>query len=243
MTRLWKPLPVATIAITAVTAVVAAVAFLDPAVLAALRRDPAALASGQWWRLLTPLLVRTDGWLVLGLMLAGTLAAGTLVERRLGWPRLVVLYLAAGIAGQAAGYAWDPHGAGSSVAMLGLFAGLWTLMLAAPDADRAAVRIVGAFGLSLAAALVGAAFAPGSPAVPIVVGAGAGVLAVNLVLRARSPLVERGIAVAALAAGTALIVLRDDHGPAILAGMAAAGLLLLAGRRSRAAAGHGEAAG
>jgi membrane associated rhomboid family serine protease len=243
MTTFSKSPPVATIAIAALTGAVAAVAFLDPVVLGALRRDPAALASGQWWRLLTPLLVRTDGWLILGLMLAGTLATGVLVERLLGWPRLVLLYLAAGIAGQAAGYAWDPHGAGSSVAMLGLFAALWTLMLAAPDADRAAVRVAGVLGLSLAAALAGAALAPGSPAIPVVVGAAAGVLAINLVLRARSPLVERGIAVAALAAGVALTVLRDDHGPAILAGMTAAGLLLLAGLRGRRVAGHGEAVG
>jgi membrane associated rhomboid family serine protease len=222
-----RPLPVATILITAVTGIVAGAGFLDPAIRDALRRSPDALAAGEWWRLATPLLVRTDGWLVLAIMLAGTAAAGTVVEPRLGWPRLLVLYLAGGLAGQAAGYAWDPTGAGSSVAMLGLFAGVWGLLLRRPGVLPAFPRLAGIVGLCVVTALVGGALISGPAAAAAAAGAGAvtGALAFNRLPRAGGRTTDRVIGVAALASGLALTALRDNHGPAVLASAAAFALL------------------
>src|SRR5215467_2233944 len=100
--------PILTVGVTLLTGVVSCLAFVDPVLQAELRRDPSALASGQWWRLASPLLVRTDTWWELAVVLAGTLAGGWIVEarfRRLAW---LALYLGAGLVGQAAGYLWDP---------------------------------------------------------------------------------------------------------------------------------------
>jgi membrane associated rhomboid family serine protease len=218
--RAWpsfRPLPLVTLVLTVITGLVAGAAFLHPALQAALRRDPAALAAGAWWRLVTPLLVRTDGWATLGAVLAGTLAAGSVVEYRLGGPRTLALYLAAGLVGQAAGYAWDPTGAGSSVAALGLFAGVWSLQVRVPDTPLRTAGVVGGAGLAVVAALVVAALAPG--AIPAA-GAAAltGALAFNLLPRVAGRHADRVIGTAALAGGVALTALRDNHGPAILAG-------------------------
>jgi membrane associated rhomboid family serine protease len=219
-----RPLPVATLLITAATGLVASLGFLNPVLQESLRRDPSALAAGEWWRLGTPLLVRTDGWVQLVVILAGTLAAGTVVEQTLGWRRLLVLYLAGGLAGQAAGYAWDPTGAGSSVAMLGLFAGVWVLLLRQPGRSTAPVRLVGAAGICLVLSLVAAALALGTAAAAVVAVV-TGSLTFNLVPRAGGRLADRIIGGAALAAGIALTLLHDNHGPAILAGAAVAALL------------------
>jgi hypothetical protein len=74
-TRRW---PVATAAVLTVTVVLTVLQFPFPEVRQALWRDPAALAAGQWWRLVTPLLVQYDPvWqivVVLGLI-AGLLGA------------------------------------------------------------------------------------------------------------------------------------------------------------------------
>lgn len=49
--------PIATVSVLAVTAVLTVLQFPFPQVRLDLWRDPDALAAGQWWRLVTPLLV------------------------------------------------------------------------------------------------------------------------------------------------------------------------------------------
>ena len=216
---------VLTISVTLLTGVTASVGFLDPPLQAALRRDAAALAAGQWWRLVSPLLVRTDGWEPLVVTLVGTILAGWVVERRLGTWRWLGLYLGAGLAGQLAGYLWDPTGAGSSVAMLGLFAGVWYDQYSRPGQVDTPARLVGLIGLALAAALVGAALAPTATLLPAVLASVVGGLGVNLLQRLPRPAAARGVSGGALLLGVALTVLRDNHGPAILVGFGAAALL------------------
>src|SRR5690625_5488679 len=48
--------------IVVVTSIVTLFQFAHPEVLSILRRDPESLASGEWWRMITPLLVHADGW-------------------------------------------------------------------------------------------------------------------------------------------------------------------------------------
>jgi rhomboid protease GluP len=142
---------VLTVVVAVLTGVVAALAFVYPELQTALRRDPAALESGVWWRIVSPLLVRTDGWFTLATVLIGTLTAGSLVERDAGRWRWLVLYVTSGVLGQAFGYAWDPYGAGSSVAVLGLFAWIWY------QAPRGRItrtaQVVGVAGLAALAAI------------------------------------------------------------------------------------------
>ena len=115
--------PWLTAGVLAVTAGVSVVGLLDHAVLHDLERRGGELAGGEPWRLVTSLLVH-DSWLALlaNLVLLGLV--GVAVERRHPRVEWVVLYLAAGIVGELVGLEWQPHGAGNSVAALGLVGAL-----------------------------------------------------------------------------------------------------------------------
>ncbi len=165
--------PFATTTILLVTGIFTAFQFPFPGVLETLRRDPQALASGQWWRMVTPLLVHSDGWPQIVFNFAAIAVFGVLAERVFGHWRWLLLYLVGGIAGEIAGYAWQPFGAGASVGLFGLVGGLLAWQLIALDTPRARI-----------AAIVG------------------------------------------LATMLALLVLRDIHGCATLAGVCLASLLL-----------------
>jgi hypothetical protein len=204
-----------------------------PAVEEALRRDPAALAAGEWWRLLSPLLVRVDSWVVLAIILAGTLIVGIPVERSLGSARLVALYLAGGLVGEVAGYEWEPHGPGSSIARCGLMGGLAVAQLV----GRMGLALVSSvFTLYLVAALVGIALGGLAPLVVLLVLVG---VAFGVVMQRaeRAAWVARLVMVVVVAGGVALAVMRDLHGPALLAGVGIGALLEwveLRGRRGGA---------
>ena len=75
-----------------------------------------------------PLLVHDGGWPHLAANAAALVIVGVSVERAFGRRLWLALYLAGGLAGELAGYAWQPRGAGNSVTVCGLAGGL----LAAP---------------------------------------------------------------------------------------------------------------
>jgi membrane associated rhomboid family serine protease len=163
--------PLVTGSVWVLTAVMAVWQTLDPSVLDALRRDPAAVGRGEWWRVLSPLLVQSDGWPQIVGNLVFLAIIGYFAERRFGRVRWVVLYLTGGIVGEAAGYAFEPHGAGNSVAIFGLVGGL--LAAAAREhrpAVAAAVRVSAAPGVSAAPAVSAAAAVSAAPAVSGVAG-------------------------------------------------------------------------
>ena len=108
--RWW---PVATVSVLAVTAVLTVLQFPFPQVRLALWRDPAALAAGQWWRLVTPLFVQYDAVWQIALVFAFIAGIGALAERVFGPARWLLLYLGCGVVGQAFGYRWDPPDAGA----------------------------------------------------------------------------------------------------------------------------------
>lgn len=171
MTSVGRRVPIATIGVFIATAAVTAWQLADPRVLDALRRSPERLAAGEWWRLVTPLLVHADGPRQMVVNAAALLTLGPLIEWRTGARAWLALYAVAALAGELSGYAWDPYGAGASVGICGLLAALAVWLLRAP------------------------------------------------LLRARIG----GMLVVAL--GLALTVMRDIHGPALLAGCTMAVLL------------------
>ncbi len=120
--------PWLTAVVVVVTATPSSLQFGVPGLLATLERTPAGLG-GEWWRSATALLVQDGG-------VAGTVSnlvflavIGMIAEQVMSRPRWLVLYLVPGLVGEFAAYAWQPVGAGNSVAICGLAGGLAVLML------------------------------------------------------------------------------------------------------------------
>ena len=122
-------LPVATLGVLAITGLVTGLQFIFPQLLFWLERTPSAFAQHQWWRLITPLFVHSGGWRQIAFNFPAILIVGIVAERVWGSGRWLILYFACGLIGEIAGYAWQPLGAGASVAGAGLLGSLaiWLL--------------------------------------------------------------------------------------------------------------------
>jgi membrane associated rhomboid family serine protease len=202
-------LPLLTAAVWLVTATVSAIALLDHPVMRALQRNPSALRHGEIWRVLSPLLVQSDGWAQYADNLAFTAVIGFFAERAFGRGRWLALYLAGGLVGQLLGYVWEPPGGGNSVAVCGLAGGL----LAAAALKRA-VPSEGVFFAVLWCTVVAGDGIYGLIGSSV----GAVVCAVFVVHAMR----RWGLWIApviAVAEALTLTVLADHHGPSMLAGM------------------------
>lgn len=227
--------PFVTAAVWLATATATALGILYPAVLDALMRRPGALAAGEWWRLVTPLLVHDKGWSQILINLAGIAAIGAAVERVYGGRRWLALYAIAGVVGQIAASVWYPVGAGASVGIAGLSGGLLAWLLA----RRAPVpRVAPYFMVFLTASLVGRY--GGNLGIPGGDTGGAiaactllGAILTNLprfgVSRDGA---TRVVALVGLLGAVALVALRDIHGPAILVAVGVAATMLRHGRRT-----------
>jgi membrane associated rhomboid family serine protease len=197
-----------------------------PEVPAVLQRDTSGLLSGQVWRTFTPLLVDSDGWLQVFFVSVGFLTAGIAVERLLGRGCWTVLFLCGAVVGQAAGYAWQPYGGGTSIALCGLVGGLIARQ-AQTDIRLPWPALLYAASLPVALATSAGANAAGASTLLVILVTGIiAALVANMLLRAvrtGRPLprgLVRGLAALAIVSSLALLVLRDNHGAALLAGLA-----------------------
>jgi hypothetical protein len=122
--------PVATPALIGLVLLTAFVQNVWPAWLPALRRDPLAFAVGEWWRLPAALFAYDDGAVQISSILAGLAVLGIIGEPVFGPLRWLAIWCVAGLGGQAVGLAWQPVGAGSSVAVAGLLGAVatWALL-------------------------------------------------------------------------------------------------------------------
>ena len=75
-----RGLPAVTLAILAVIAVVTGLQFIFPEELSALRRNPSAISADEWWRLVTPMFVQSDGWPQIIFNFLGIALIGPIVE-------------------------------------------------------------------------------------------------------------------------------------------------------------------
>jgi len=137
--------PVLTISVLVVTGTFTALQFAYPPLLAALRRTPDVFSQHEWWRLITPILVHDGGWRQIAFNFSATLIAGWIVERLYSRGQWLVLYFLGALAGEFAGLAWQPYGAGNSVAGAGLLGGIavWLLTLKVTQARLGAVVLLG----------------------------------------------------------------------------------------------------
>lgn len=195
----------------------------DPAVFEALRRDPQALAAGEWWRIATPLLV-LDGipWLHYASDTLVLVVVGSTLEWHAGALRWSILFIAGALAGQLLGYAWQPTGAGASVGICGLVGGLAVVQFA----DRRVHFVSSLFAVGLIGALASAAVVTnlgGSGVIGGIIVVIACVMLINvIVLMHRASVAPRRAVsyVLAVVAVGALVLLgaQDNHGAALLAG-------------------------
>jgi len=218
--------PVLTTAAAGIAITAAIVQYAVPSAVAALQRAPGGLPPGQWWRLVTPLLVQTLGWYQVAANLVTLVVIGVIAERLLGRWRWLVLAASGTAGGQAAAYAWHQPGGGDSIAIAGLAGGTAVALLHGRP-PRAAAQAV----LYYIAALGGWALTA-SPNTSLI----AAVLACALTAAflnappARWRRAAERTALAATAPGAALIAAarHDLHGVSLLAGMAAMIMLLAA---------------
>ncbi len=201
-------LPVVTLVATGFAVVAAIVQYAVPGAVPALQRDPVALSHGQWWRLVSPLLVQTLGWYQVLTNLVTLVLVGAVAEWVLGrWQWLA--FLAVGTAaGEIAAYAWHEPGGGDSIAICGLAGAAAIAMLAArtPVPRYLAQPVVYYVAALTGWGLFGLA------------GAGIGVLVTAVALAARVP--QRLALAATVPAALALAVTRDLHGVSLTAAMA-----------------------
>jgi len=145
-----EAMPIATYAIIAVTVVVSMIAMQADgfALLLQLWLDKAALAAGEWWRLVSPVLVHANLLHLLFNMYALWIF-GPLVEQLYGSGRFLLMFVCTAAAGSVASYLFT--GPAPSVGASGAIFGLLGVLLAVsrvhrPVMDRRARAIMGQIG-------------------------------------------------------------------------------------------------
>jgi membrane associated rhomboid family serine protease len=203
----WR-LPVVTAVVFLVTATTSALGLVRPEVAAAWQRTPAGL-EGDWWRSFTALFVQDGGVAGTVSNLGFLLVLGVLAEQVLGRRQWLACYFGAGLVGELAGYAWQPRGAGNSVAICGLAGALTVALLA----GAVMPRLVPVVLLYWCGALLASRWGPA----PLMVAVAGGV-AIQVAL-GRGLAVERPVGAAAAAVALVLLAARDLHGAAMAAGI------------------------
>lgn len=207
--------PLLTAVATGVATVAAVAQYAVPGMVPALQRVPGGgVPDGQWWRLVTPLLVQTLGWYQVVANLGSLLVVGAVAEHVLGRSWWLALAVAGTVGGQLAAYHWHQSGGGDSIAICGLAAGVVITLLVRPAAGPclAHLAVVG-----YVAALTGwGVFGPRGAALACVL-AGIGTVVLH---RWGFPGADRIPLVGCVAAALALLVLEKDlHGASLVAGM------------------------
>jgi membrane associated rhomboid family serine protease len=144
--------PLATICLFAAVATPSLLQLVYPVILRTLERDAARIAGGEWWRLVTPLFVQDGGASGTVFNLISLLVVGTVAERIWSRWQTAALFLASGLAGEIAGLAWKPVGAGNSVGNFGLAAAVAIACLSRHAPPRA--RLIAAASLAGSVALL-----------------------------------------------------------------------------------------
>lgn len=226
--RRWAPLPLLSGLAVAVPLACMAIRYRDPGLWLALQRDAATLSAGPWWRLISPLAINSAGWGQWAMVSLGFVLVGAPLERRWGRRRWLGLALAGAVAGEVAAYWWAPEGGGASNALCGLLGGMAALAWAA----RTPTPLPGAlYALALGASVLGLRLGSMMAAGPV----GGSLLSTALsgaclggylTLRRRRPPERQGSLLlgSMLLLAILLTLARDEHGPALLAGAALAGL-------------------
>ena len=227
--------PWLTVVMLGATAAVSIVGLLDHTVLHDLERRGGELAAGEPWRLVTSLLVH-DSWLAMLANLVLLALVGIAVERRHPRVEWIVLYLTAGIVGELVGLDWQPHGAGNSVAILGLAGALVVDALRRRDPALLAARLRDRGPGDAMARPTSAGIAAAVIVVVAYIAAGASFAATrqrHARVRRRGP---PALGAVALVVAAVLVAIGNIHGPALLTGVVVALVWDEVGARARVGA-------
>lgn len=125
LAELWSPpphrrWPLLTLAVMLVIGATWTLTSARPDLLPLLSRDPRMLASGEVWRAVTALFAQDGRPAGTLFNLFWLLALGSMAERRFNRSAWLVIYFGGGVATEFLALAWQPHGAGNSIACLAL---------------------------------------------------------------------------------------------------------------------------
>ncbi|MDF0531235.1 rhomboid family intramembrane serine protease [Tsukamurella sp. 8F] len=199
------------------TALVSIPALFSPAVVDALQQNPPAFGRGEWWRLVTPILIQGYGIGQFVFNLLGVVLVGYAVESRLGTLRWAAVYLVAGVGSVVATSLLYPHttDSGCSAAVAGLVGAIVVGLAARAPLPPRLPLMYSVFFLVYLCAL-----ALGGPAA----GAAAGMLTIPAFLAARRlvdpQLLRFGCLAVALITTAVMLALGDVHGIGVAIGIA-----------------------
>lgn len=119
---------VASTLIIALTSLTFVLQLAYPDVLHALQRNMDGLKAGEWWRLVTPLFVQSQGvfQFLFNMMFMVVMLP---MAARLYGAMLWFLYFVPGVVGQVVNYTWIPDGGGSSTAVFGVMGSVLVYVL------------------------------------------------------------------------------------------------------------------
>jgi rhomboid protease GluP len=128
-------------------------------------RDYTRFLAGDWWRVLTPLFVQDGGLSGSIFNLVSFVLVGTVAEKIWGSQRWLLIFFAGGILSELIAFAWQPIGAGNSVANFSLAASMAVVCLALPASRVVKVMAILALGAGMILLFLrdihGAAMLPG----------------------------------------------------------------------------------
>jgi membrane associated rhomboid family serine protease len=232
----WTPIgptsrsrwPGLTATVFVITVVVSVVSLFSSGLMDLFTRDLTRVQHGEWWRLVTPVLVQSSGWGQLAFNMLGLAVVGAALESRLSRGTWALIYLVGGVGSIALGSAWHPHagGGGSSDAVAALIGALAVLLFVSGQTSAGGWPAQ-LYSVFFATYLTGLALGGLGPA--IIAGHGA-VVVWSVARRAASPMALRRACLAVVVGGGVLMTVAEDgHGTGMLAGVAI-GSLVLAGR-------------
>jgi len=146
-----RSVPYGTLLLTLAIAIPTTLQFFFPSLLPLFERNYERFLAGDWWRLVTSLFVQDGGIAGSIFNLVSLILVGVVAERLWGSRRWLVIFFTGGLLSQLIAFAWQPIGAGNSVANFSLARSVAVFCLTLLDAPRI-VKV--AATLALAAGLI-----------------------------------------------------------------------------------------
>ena len=140
-------IPFLTLVVSLLTIAGFTLQLLVPGALEALQRNGAAIAAGQWWRLLTALFVQDGGWAGFLSNLAGLVLVGAPAEQLMSRRVWTGLYFVPAFIVELIALYWQPVGGGNSIAWMALAGAVWILALRRKG--ELATSLLGGAGLAI----------------------------------------------------------------------------------------------